>query len=298
MTARRCGSPRKIGRGSRRKAAVRIGASGSRGKWSRGRTACAAPAISTRLRSRTPCSSARMASRSTPSRASSMMSSSASPMSFAARTMSRTRRFRLEIFAALDASAPAFAHHNLLTTASGEGLSKRLGHLSLRGLREAGIEPMAVASLAVLTGTSEALRPMASMEELAEHFSLDKVSRASAKFDEHEIAGLNGRLLHKTPYATVADRLLAQGIGGGEAFWLAVRGNCERLEDAAQWWRVVAAADATCDRGERPRLPGAKPSPSFRARTMTRRAGAIGHPPSRTEPAARGAPCSCPCGAP
>ncbi|MGC1577989.1 MAG: glutamate--tRNA ligase [Beijerinckiaceae bacterium] len=148
---------------------------------------------------------------------------------------------QIEIFAALDASAPAFAHHNLLTTASGEGLSKRLGHLSLRGLREAGIEPMAVAALAVLTGTSEALQPVANMEELAEHFSLDKVSRASAKFDEHELAALNGRLLHKTPYAAVAERLLAQGIGGGEAFWLAVRGNCERLADAAQWWRVVAA---------------------------------------------------------
>ncbi|MBV8427973.1 MAG: glutamate--tRNA ligase, partial [Hyphomicrobiales bacterium] len=147
---------------------------------------------------------------------------------------------QIEIFVALDASPPAFAHHNLLTTASGEGLSKRLGHLSLRGLREAGIEPMAVAALAVLTGTSEALQPLASMDELAEHFSLSKVSRASAKFDEHELAALNARLLHHTAYATVADRLLEQCIGGGEAFWLAVRANCEKLSDAAQWWRVVA----------------------------------------------------------
>jgi glutamyl-tRNA synthetase len=147
---------------------------------------------------------------------------------------------QLEIFAALGAKAPAFAHHNLLTTASGEGLSKRLGHLSLRGLREAGIEPMAVASLAVLTGTSEALQPVAMMRELAELFSLDKVSRASAKFDEHELQALNAKWLHAAPYAKVAGRLSAEGVGGGEGFWLAVRGNCAKLADAAEWWRIVS----------------------------------------------------------
>ncbi len=147
---------------------------------------------------------------------------------------------QIEIFSGLGAASPGFAHHNLLTTASGEGLSKRLGHLSLRGLRENGIEPMAAAALAVLTGTSEALRPVASMAELAELFSLDKVSRASAKFDEQELQALNGKLLHATPFERVAERLAAAHVGGGEAFWLAVRGNCGVLADAAAWWRVVA----------------------------------------------------------
>jgi glutamyl-tRNA synthetase len=45
---------------------------------------------------------------------------------------------QIQIFGALGAAAPVFAHHNLLTTASGEGLSKRLGHLSLQGLRRPG----------------------------------------------------------------------------------------------------------------------------------------------------------------
>ena len=147
---------------------------------------------------------------------------------------------QIEIFEALGAFPPVFAHHNLLTNASGEGLSKRLGHLSLRGLREAGMEPMAVAALAVLTGTSEALRPVADMEELASLFALDKVSRTSAKFDEQELRALNGRLLHQTPCAAVANRLVGMGVGGGEAFWLAVRGNCEILADAQGWWRLVS----------------------------------------------------------
>lgn len=62
---------------------------------------------------------------------------------------------QIQIFEALGAVAPRFAHHNLLTLASGEGLSKRSGHLSLGALRDAGYEASAVAALAVLVGTSQ-----------------------------------------------------------------------------------------------------------------------------------------------
>ena len=56
---------------------------------------------------------------------------------------------QIAIFKALGAVPPEFGHHNLLTTSTGEGLSKRTGALSVGSLREQGIEPMAVASLAV-----------------------------------------------------------------------------------------------------------------------------------------------------
>src|SRR5690606_22842939 len=46
---------------------------------------------------------------------------------------------QIALFKALGAEPPEFGHHNLLTTASGEGLSKRTGSLSIEGLREAGI---------------------------------------------------------------------------------------------------------------------------------------------------------------
>lgn len=144
-----------------------------------------------------------------------------------------------QIFEALGASWPVFGHHNLLTTASGEGLSKRLGHLSLRGLRESGVEPLAVAALAVLVGTSDAVRPVASLDELAALVDLAHVSRAPAKFDEHELEALSARTLHQLPYAAVAERLAQAGIPGGEAFWLAVRGNLGHFGEARQWWQVV-----------------------------------------------------------
>lgn len=148
---------------------------------------------------------------------------------------------QIQIFSALGAPVPVFAHHNLLTTASGEGLSKRLGHLSLRGLREAGYEPNAVAALAVLTGSAEAVRPVSSLDELASLVDLAHVSRAPAKFDEHELDGLNARVVHGLPYAAVADRLAALGVAPerAEAFWEVVRANLTRVPDATEWWRVV-----------------------------------------------------------
>lgn len=148
---------------------------------------------------------------------------------------------QVQIFEALGAAVPVFGHHNLLTTADGEGLSKRLGHLSLRGLREAGYEPAAVRSLAVLTGSAESVRAVPDLDTLAGLIDLGEISRAPARFDPAELDGLNARLVHAMPYAEVADRLAALGIpaDSAEAFWLAVRANLDRVPEAAAWWRVT-----------------------------------------------------------
>jgi len=141
-----------------------------------------------------------------------------------------------EIFEALGGKVPQFAHHSLLIGADGKGLSKRLGSLSIRSLREQGLEAMAVVSLTALLGTSESIHPCADYRELIEGFDLGKLSRAPARFDEAELRHLNAKLLHMLPYDAVKDRL---GFGS-EAFWLAVRGNLELLSDAKLWWDVVA----------------------------------------------------------
>ncbi|MGB3643126.1 MAG: glutamate--tRNA ligase [Mesorhizobium sp.] len=148
---------------------------------------------------------------------------------------------QMAIFRALGAEVPVFGHHNLLTTASGEGLSKRTGALSIEGLRDSGIEPMAVASLAVLVGTSENVQAMATMAELGEHFDLAATSKSASKFDPDELLVLNRALLHRMPFAEARDRLFLLGVSDerAEPFWMAVRGNLDRLSDAEAWWRVV-----------------------------------------------------------
>nr|WP_196108796.1 MULTISPECIES: glutamate--tRNA ligase [unclassified Ochrobactrum] len=148
---------------------------------------------------------------------------------------------QIAIFEALGAKAPVFGHHNLLTTISGEGLSKRTGALSIGSLREAGFEPMAVASLAVLIGTSESVSASPNMESLAERFDLASISKSSAKFDPAELDTLNRALLHEMPFSEAKLRLAASGISGDKAepFWLAVRGNLDRFKDVAHWWAIV-----------------------------------------------------------
>jgi glutamyl-tRNA synthetase len=148
---------------------------------------------------------------------------------------------QLQIFEALAGQAPEFGHHNLLTDASGEGLSKRTGALSIASLREKGVEPLAVAALAVLVGSAEAVRPIASLKELAGLVDLAHLSHGAARFDEAELDALSARTLHVMPYSAVAGRLATLGIAGpkAEAFWLAVRGNVARLADVADWRAVV-----------------------------------------------------------
>jgi glutamyl-tRNA synthetase len=148
---------------------------------------------------------------------------------------------QMAIFRALGAETPVFGHHNLLTTVSGEGLSKRTGSLSIQGLRESGIEPMAVASLAVLVGTSENVQAMATMADLGEHFDLATTSKSASKFDPDELLVLNRALLHHMPFAEARDRLSLLGISDerAEPFWMAVRGNLNRLNDAEGWWWIV-----------------------------------------------------------
>jgi glutamyl-tRNA synthetase len=146
---------------------------------------------------------------------------------------------QIELFRALGATPPSFAHHNLLIAAGGEGLSKRSGALSLASLREAGYEPLAIASLAVLIGSAETVEPVHSLDALAGKADLARLSRSPATFDPAELDALNARLLHETPHAAVAGRLTALGITGGAAFWEAVRPNLAVFADVEGWWRVV-----------------------------------------------------------
>ena len=148
---------------------------------------------------------------------------------------------QIQIFQALGGAVPAFGHHNLLVDASGEGLSKRTGALSLTSLRESGVEPLAAAALAVLVGSAESVHPIASLDELVATFELSRLSQAAARFDEAELRALSAKTLHVMPFSSVAERLAAIGVSGpgAEPFWAVARGNLTQLDDARIWWTVV-----------------------------------------------------------
>ncbi|WMT91100.1 glutamate--tRNA ligase [Pelagibacterium sp. H642] len=137
---------------------------------------------------------------------------------------------QIEIFEALGGAVPTFAHHNLLTDAEGQGFSKRLGSLSLAQLREEGYEPLAVAIVAALTGTSLPVEPYASLDAIAERLDFSMISHGSARFDPAELDTLNARLVHHYDFAAVRERFPQLG-GLTEAAWLALRDNVSRLSE-------------------------------------------------------------------
>ena len=142
---------------------------------------------------------------------------------------------QIQMFAALGAPLPAFAHEALLTGSEGK-LSKRLGSLGVAHFREVGLEPMAVASLLARLGSSMPVEPFTDLQPLIDSFDFAHFGRAPARFDEGELASLNQKIVHLLPYAAVADRL-PQGMD--EAAWDAIRPNLETLAGAADWWRIV-----------------------------------------------------------
>lgn len=137
--------------------------------------------------------------------------------------------------------APVFAHFPLIVSASGIEMSKRLGTLSIASMRnEMMIEPMAINALLAKLGTSDAIAPRLTLDELAQEFDLGKISHSTPKFDLEELKALNAKILHLTPFASVRDRLAKMGLGAvDESFWNFARANIVTLEDVRQWWQVT-----------------------------------------------------------
>ncbi len=142
---------------------------------------------------------------------------------------------QLQMFTALGAAPPRFAHEALLVGAEGK-LSKRLGSLGVAELRESGIEPEALVALLARLGTADPVDPALDAEALAASFDLSRFGRAPARFDEAELARANAAVLHRLPFERVAASL-PEGMDA--AAWEAVRPNLATVADAAEWWRVV-----------------------------------------------------------
>lgn len=143
---------------------------------------------------------------------------------------------QIQMFEALGAKPPNFAHEALLVAAEGK-LSKRLGSYGTEHLRQEGIEPMALLDVLARIGTSQPVEPITSLEELAESFDFSTFGRAPAHFDPHEVELVNARLLHHLDYSAVAGRLPAEA---SEEDWVILRGNLERVGDFSSWFAVLA----------------------------------------------------------
>jgi glutamyl-tRNA synthetase len=146
---------------------------------------------------------------------------------------------QIEIFEALGAPVPRFAHFALFVAAGGEVLSKREGSLSLRTLRDDGIEALALDAYLARIGTSDPIEPVASMDDLAKGFAFEKMGRALAHFDLAELKSVNAKLIHALPYSWLESRLTQIGVPASKELWDAIRPNVTRLSDARDLAKLV-----------------------------------------------------------
>jgi glutamyl-tRNA synthetase len=142
---------------------------------------------------------------------------------------------QIQMFEALGAKPPAFAHEALLVGSEGK-LSKRLGSLGADALREAGIEPVALVAKLARLGTSLPVEPVMEPGPLVDSFDFATFGRAPARFDMEELAQINARIVHQLPFETVARRLPA---GMGAEDWETIRPNLKTVAEAAGWWEIL-----------------------------------------------------------
>ncbi|MFT7594661.1 MAG: glutamyl-tRNA synthetase [Paracoccaceae bacterium] len=147
---------------------------------------------------------------------------------------------QIQIIEALGGKRPAFAHHSLLTGPQGEALSKRLGTLALRDLREQGVQPMALLALMARLGSSDPVELRSDMAELIDGFDITHFGAAPTKFDVDDLFPLTAHYLQSLPMAAVQEHVTALGVPNAlaEPFWLMARDNITTMGDLGQWWEL------------------------------------------------------------
>ena len=146
---------------------------------------------------------------------------------------------QIQIIRAIGGTVPEFAHHSLLTGAKGEELSKRIGALSLKDLREAGVAPEALISLMARLGSGLQVG-LASLDEIAEEFDLSHFGASPTKFDAEDLWPLTRERNQSLPFNAVRDRIAELGVPEDQAerFWQVASQNITVLDDLAGWWRI------------------------------------------------------------
>ena len=149
---------------------------------------------------------------------------------------------QIQIMQALGGTVPTFAHHSLLTGPQGEALSKRLGVLALRDLRERGVHPFALLSIMSRLGSSDPVELRTDMAQLIDGFDIGRFGSAPTKFDVEDLFPMTGRYLQTLALEDVAEDIAALGVPDGKAalFWQVTRENITTMQDLRGWWRMFS----------------------------------------------------------
>jgi glutamyl-tRNA synthetase len=145
---------------------------------------------------------------------------------------------QIMLLRALGAEPPIYAHIPLLHGPDGKKLSKRHGAASVQELRGAGYLPEAVRNYVSLLGWGyDESTTFMTTEELVERFSLERVSKNPAVFDEQKLRWMNGRYLRELAPEELARRL--RELHGREVPPEAVEISQEKMQTLAEFWDLA-----------------------------------------------------------
>ena len=149
---------------------------------------------------------------------------------------------QIQMIKALGGDIPNFSHHSLLTGPGGEALSKRLGTLALKDLRDAGIQPAALFSLMARLGSSQPVELRLTLDEIAKDFDLSIFGSAPTKFDEKDLYPLTHRYLQTLNLSDIQQNLTSLGVPAhlAQPFWDVTRENIDTLNDLSVWWDIFS----------------------------------------------------------
>jgi glutamyl-tRNA synthetase len=151
--------------------------------------------------------------------------------------LSNTPR-QVMILKALGAEPPLYAHLPLLHGPDGKKLSKRHGAASVQELRDAGYLPEAVRNYIALLGWGlDETTTFLTTDELVQGFSLERVSRNPAVFDEQKLRWMNGRYLRDLPPEDLRRRI--EALSGREVPPEAVAISQEKMQTLADFWPLA-----------------------------------------------------------
>ena len=138
------------------------------------------------------------------------------------------------------APLPVYAHLPLLHGPDGKKLSKRHGAASVQELRDAGYLPEAVRNYLALLGWGAGDdETVLSTEQLIERFTLERVSRNPARFDEVKLRWLNGQYIRKLTVPELTGRL--EAFTGREGLEDLVRISQEKISTLADFWPLAGS---------------------------------------------------------
>ncbi len=137
-----------------------------------------------------------------------------------------------------EAPLPRYAHLPLLHGPDGKKLSKRHGAASVQELRDAGYLPAAVRNYLALLGWGAGDdATVLSTEELIERFTLERVSRNPARFDEVKLKWLNGVYIRALAPEELTRRL--EAFTGRDGLARAARISQEKIHTLADFWPLA-----------------------------------------------------------